>query len=67
MRNRYPGVCYRCKKVVEVGDGHFERQNGFWRTQHASCAVLARSRDGRKVLRKEQQAVEDQWNRSANE
>lgn len=39
MRNKYPGICYRCGRRVEVGDGHFERFRGGWRTQHASCAI----------------------------
>ncbi len=39
MRNRYPGVCYRCNTRVEAGDGHFERFRGGWRTQHATCAI----------------------------
>lgn len=42
MRNRYPGICYRCGKRVEVGDGHFERHKGGWRTQHASCCIAAK-------------------------
>lgn len=43
MRNRYPGTCYRCGKTVDAGDGHFERHNGGWRTQHASCAIAHRN------------------------
>ena len=39
MRNRFPGMCYRCGKRVEVGAGHFERFQGGWRTQHAECAI----------------------------
>jgi hypothetical protein len=39
MRNKYPGVCYRCGERVEAGDGHFERFRGAWRTQHATCAI----------------------------
>jgi len=39
MRNRYPGPCYRCKKTVAAGEGHFERFAGGWRTQHAICAI----------------------------
>jgi hypothetical protein len=42
MRNKYPGVCYRCHQLVAVGGGHFERFNGGWRTQHATCAILHR-------------------------
>lgn len=41
MRNKYPGICYRCGKTVASGDGHFERYKGSrkWRTQHATCAI----------------------------
>jgi len=39
MRNRFTGICYRCGKDVAVGEGHFERFRGGWRTQHASCAI----------------------------
>lgn len=39
MRNKYPGTCYRCGKHVAPGEGHFERFNGGWRTQHATCAI----------------------------
>jgi hypothetical protein len=42
MRNKYPGVCYRCGKQVEKGEGHFERHKGGWRVQHADCAIKAR-------------------------
>ena len=42
MRNRYPGVCYRCGKSVAANEGHFERQNGRWLVQHASCAITFR-------------------------
>ena len=47
MRNKYPGICYRCGKMVAKGDGHFERIPGArrgqrWRTQHAQCAINAR-------------------------
>lgn len=42
MRNRYPGICYRCQKPVGVGEGHFERFRGGWRTQHADCAIKCR-------------------------
>lgn len=42
MRNKYPGVCYRCKTQVGAGEGHFERHAGGWRTQHAQCAIEAR-------------------------
>lgn len=46
MRNRYPGTCYRCRKPVAKGDGHFERlkQTRGWRVQHASCAIEHRGK-----------------------
>lgn len=45
MRNRYPGICYRCGKNVEVGAGHFEKvpYKG-WRVQHAECAIEFRGK-----------------------
>lgn len=39
MRNRYAGMCYRCGKHVPEGAGHFERHQGGWRVQHASCVL----------------------------
>lgn len=42
MRNKFPGPCYRCGKIVLKGAGHFERHQGGWRTQHADCAVKAK-------------------------
>lgn len=45
MRNKYPGICYRCGKRVEVGKGHFERYRGRWRLQHADCAIVYRGTD----------------------
>lgn len=41
MRNKFPGICYRCGKPVAKGEGHFEKIKGpvKWRTQHASCAI----------------------------
>ena len=39
MRNKYPGVCYKCGKRVEVGEGHFERHQGKWRVQHKEEAM----------------------------
>jgi len=44
MRNKYAGPCYRCGDTVKAGDGHFERHQGGWRTQHASCAIEHRKR-----------------------
>ena len=42
MRNKYKGTCYHCGKTVEVGDGHFERHKGGWRTIHSNCVFEAR-------------------------
>jgi hypothetical protein len=42
MRNKYPGICYRCGGNVGIGDGHFERYGNGWRLQHAKCAILCR-------------------------
>lgn len=42
MRNKYPGYCYRCGGFVDRGKGHFERKNGYWRIQHADCAIKYR-------------------------
>ena len=39
MRNKYPGMCYRCSEHVAKGMGHFERILGAWRLQHAECAI----------------------------
>lgn len=40
MRNKRKGICYKCHKTVEVGDGHFEKIIGTknsWRVQHSKC------------------------------
>lgn len=42
MRNKYPGYCYRCGDYVKKGEGHFERKRGYWRLQHADCAIKYR-------------------------
>ncbi len=56
MRNRFPGICYRCGGPVAAGDGHFEKVPGSrptrWRTQHADCAIQHR---GTKVGKTEPQ------------
>ena len=54
MRNRYPGICYRCGKLVEKDKGHFEKieyKRGEWRpgapkwrTQHADCCIESREK-----------------------
>lgn len=42
MRNKFGGVCYRCRKYVAPGEGHFERYRGGWRVQHVSCCLIKR-------------------------
>lgn len=44
MRNKYPGICYRCNKLVNPGAGHFEKilYTKKFRVQHAECAILYR-------------------------
>lgn len=49
MRNRYPGVCYRCGKNVPPGAGYFEqiwksrRKGGqVFQVQHVECCAIAR-------------------------
>lgn len=42
MRNKYKGTCYYCGKIVEIGEGHFERYKGGWRTIHANCVFKQR-------------------------
>ena len=42
MRNKFADSCYRCGENVKMGEGHFERYAGKWRTQHASCAIQYR-------------------------
>lgn len=45
MRNKYPGICYRCGEMVNKGAGHFERiKGGGWRVQHAECAIKHRNK-----------------------
>lgn len=37
MRNKYPGVCYFCGKMVPRGEGHPEKHDGKWRVVHVQC------------------------------
>lgn len=47
MRNKYPGICYRCGNNVAPNEGHFQRRGnninvkiiGRWLVQHADCAI----------------------------
>lgn len=48
MRNKYPGICYKCGCYVPVGHGFFELnrgqfEGGKWRVQCLKCC------DGRDV------------------
>lgn len=52
MRNKYAGSCYRCGKLVSPGQGHFERDQGGWKVQHADCAIAARLK-AQKLRRRE--------------
>lgn len=45
MRNKYKGTCYRCGQIVNPSEGHFERHNGSWRTQHADCCIKNRFKE----------------------
>lgn len=40
MRNRFKGKCYVCGKIVEVGQGFFQRYKGSWLTKHDGCKNL---------------------------
>lgn len=53
MRNRYPGICYRCGKPVAKGEGHFEKLKGGrgWRVQHAACCIEHRERKAKEADR----------------
>lgn len=68
MRNKYPGICYRCGRYCDVGEGHFEkvpfeiRKYGDpkYRVQHASCAILHRGTDlGKEGASEKREAVRD--------
>ena len=53
MRNKYKGYCYYCGKSVEVGEGHFERYQGGWRTIHADCVFKQREQKQKLLKLKE--------------
>ncbi len=54
MRNKFPGICYRCQQQVAKGAGHFERYVGGWRTIHAECVIIQRAEKERTLLSKVQ-------------
>lgn len=37
MRNKYPGKCIKCTKVVRAGDGDALLRKGQFRVQHIRC------------------------------
>lgn len=43
MRNKYPGICYKCGQTVLAGDGHFERKARGWIVIHAKCVFEQRA------------------------
>ena len=43
MRNKYPGICYKCGKYVAKNEGHFERQHGQWLVIHVECVFQQRA------------------------
>lgn len=67
-RNKYPGICYRCGKNVEVGQGHFQRSQQNikvkfatkWLLQHSECVFkhkgtdhcFVKPSDGKGIFRK---------------
>ena len=43
MRNKHPGICYKCGKFVAKNEGHFERHNKGWRVIHVECVFQQRT------------------------
>lgn len=43
MRNKYPGICYKCGEFVAKNEGHFERHNKGWRVIHVECVFQQRT------------------------
>lgn len=68
MRNKYPGPCYRCGKIVAKGEGHFEKIPLGWRVQHHSCAVLYRgTKHTVTTAFAQEENITDQWDREAGD
>lgn len=57
MRNKFAGKCYRFGKKVEPGQGHFEKWNGVFRTQHADCAIQHRGTNHHYLMGKNKPAA----------
>lgn len=59
MRNRFSGICYYCNKMVNKGEGHFEK--GYtghigmthWKTIHAECVFKKRNNKSLKEVKYE--------------
>jgi len=52
MRNKHSGTCYYCGKLVEKGQGHFEKNNNYfkkWLVIHASCVFKQREEKSKKL------------------
>lgn len=43
MRNQYAGKCYKCNAEVGIGEGHFERRYGKWKTHCIPCVIKGRA------------------------
>lgn len=52
MRNKYPGNCYHCRKMVNPGEGYFERHHGRWFVQCADCCNKHREIKQEKIKQK---------------
>lgn len=37
MRNKFPGLCFRCGDAVPAGRGHFQRLAGRWVVRCLKC------------------------------
>lgn len=45
MRNKFKGLCYKCGKPVEVGQGFFEKIRGkSWKVKHATGTIQEKKR-----------------------
>ena len=55
MRNKFKGKCYFCSKVVEAGQGHFERSRGESKVIHTGCVFVQRKQKAEKRNLKEVQ------------
>lgn len=49
MRNKYPGVCFKCGKNVVVGAGHFEAPTSRRKQWRVQCAEHSRKIDPKQL------------------